>query len=79
MTYDQAENSKTGKAAECDLFVGIGKDPLRNEDLKYSEEETKESNDRYLTVSKNKLDSGWKGVVNTSLVPSLSRYIGYKD
>ena len=79
VTYDQAENSKTGKGAECDLFIGIGKDPLRNEDLKHAEEDTTESNDRYLTVSKNKLESGWKGVVNSRLVPTLSRYVGYND
>ena len=79
ITFDQAENSKTGKGAECDVFVGIGKDPLRNEDLKHCEEETRESNDRYLTVSKNKLESGWKGVVTCQLVPTLSRYIGFND
>jgi len=47
--YSMADYSKTGKAAEADLIIGIGKDPG-----------TKDNLQRYLTISKNKID-GIKG------------------
>lgn len=77
VTYDQAENSKTGKAAECDLFLGLGKEPMRSEDLMYGDVE--ESTKRYITASKNKLDSGWKGTVTVELIPALARYQNYRE
>lgn len=67
VTYDMAENSKTGKAAECDVFLGIGRRPLK--DGMVEEDYT-----RWITCSKNKLDTGWKGVLPCKLLPSISRF-----
>lgn len=53
VTYAMMEGSKTGKAAEADIIIGVGKMP--------QEEGTIEEDfTRYLTVSKNKL-TGWHG------------------
>jgi hypothetical protein len=68
VTYDMAENSKTGKAAECDLFLGIGRAPLKEGMLE-------EDYTRWLTVSKNKLDKNFKGTVTCRLEPTISRYV----
>ena len=63
VTYAMMENSKTGKAAEADLIVGIGKsDVTDNEDSR-----------RYLTISKNKL-TGFHGNIVCNLNTDLSRY-----
>jgi len=69
VTYDQAENSKTGKAAECDVFLGIGRSPL-------SETMVEEDYTRWITVSKNKLDTSWKGTLTCKLRPKISRFEG---
>jgi len=69
VTYDMAENSKTGKAAECDLFLGIGRSPLKVDAL-----EVEEDYKRYITASKNKLDTGWKGAIVCNLRPTIARY-----
>lgn len=68
VTYDMAENSKTGKAAECDLFAAVGRNPLS--DITREEDYT-----RWITVSKSKLDGGWKGSVTCRLEPQISRYV----
>jgi hypothetical protein len=68
VTYDMAENSKTGKAAECDVFLGIGRSPLT---MTMQEEDYT----RWLTISKNKLDTSWKGSVTCKLIPELSRLV----
>ena len=65
LSFDMMENSRTGKAAEADLIIGIGK--------AYSEGDTPNFS-RSLNVLKNKIN-GWHGIVNTILVPSKSRYI----
>ena len=64
MTFDMMENSKTGKAAEADVIIGVGYKP--NSD--YSND-----NDRSLSVSKNKI-TGWHGKIMVKIVPELSRY-----
>jgi KaiC/GvpD/RAD55 family RecA-like ATPase len=64
--YSMMEESKTGKAAEADLIIGIGKNPVADgaeEDLT-----------RFLYASKNKI-SGWHGVGIAMLDPKLSRYV----
>ena len=58
------ENSKTGKAAEADVIIGVGYKP--NSD--YSND-----NDRSLSVSKNKI-TGWHGKIMVKIVPEVSRY-----
>jgi len=68
VTYDMAENSKTGKASECDLFGAVGRNPL-------SDTLTQEDYTRWITISKSKLDSGWKGSVSCRLQPTISRYV----
>ena len=63
--YSTLAGSKTGKAGEADLIIGIGVDidPGRpNDDLT-----------RTLYVSKNKL-TGWHGPVTCILNPQVSRY-----
>ena len=63
VTYAMMENSKTGKAAEADLIIGIGKsDVTDNNDSR-----------RYLTISKNKL-TGFHGNIVCNLDTNLSRY-----
>ena len=67
VTYDMAENSKTGKASECDLFGAVGRNPL-------SDNMTQEDYTRWITISKSKLDNGWKGSISCQLKPTISRY-----
>lgn len=64
VTYASSAGSKTSKSAEGDLILGIGMQPV-TEDQDYTDI-------RYLTVSKNKL-SGWHGTVTFKLVGELSR------
>ena len=59
------ENSRTGKAAEADLIIGIGKS---------QDEEGSPNFIRHLNVLKNKI-TGWHGIVTSILIPSKSRYI----
>ena len=63
VTYAMMENSKTGKAAEADLIIGIGKNDITNND------DTR----RYLTKSKNKL-SGFHGNIVCNLDTKRNRY-----
>ena len=63
VTYAMMENSKTGKAAEADLIIGIGKSDITdNNDSR-----------RYLTISKNKL-TGFLGNIVCNLETATSRY-----
>ena len=64
ISFDMMENSKTGKAAEADLIIGIGK----KDDLEQT------SIERHLSISKNKM-SGWHGVITTQLQAELSRFV----
>jgi len=63
ISFDMMENSKTGKAAEADLIIGIGKHG------------TLDSLDttRVLCISKNKI-SGYHGEITCNIEPQLSRY-----
>jgi len=60
--FSMLENSRTGKAAEADIIIGIGKN--------YGEEE---DYIRHLCVSKNKLN-GWHGTVTCSIDIHRARY-----
>ena len=64
MTFDMMENSRTGKAAEADLIIGIGYKP----NSEYSNE-----SDRSLSISKNKI-TGWHGKIMVKIEPGVSRY-----
>jgi hypothetical protein len=66
LTPDMMEGSKTGKFAELDLIIGIGK----------YKQVTEEDNDptRYLTVGKNKL-TGWHGTITCKLDAPTARYL----
>jgi len=64
--FSMAENSKTGKAAECDVFLGIGKHSGANDD-------GEPDNTRFLTISKNKI-SGYHGTIPVMIEPEISRY-----
>jgi archaellum biogenesis ATPase FlaH len=55
VSFDMMDQSKTGKAGEADLIIGIGKDPS---------ERAEDTGIRYLTVSKNKI-TGWHGTIST--------------
>ena len=67
LSYSTLENSKTGKAAEADLIIGIGK-------TKADEQAIEEDTTRYLTISKNKLSS-FKGKLACQLEPTISRFV----
>jgi replicative DNA helicase len=64
ITFDMMENSRTGKAAEADIVIGVG---FRNK-LDMDKEL------RSLAVSKNKI-TGWHGMIPCKIIPELSRYI----
>ena len=59
------EGSKTGKYAEADLIIGIGKYP--------DTADGEENFVRFLTVGKNKI-SGWHGTVTCKIERFISRY-----
>lgn len=61
------EGSKTGKFAEADIIIGIGK-----HDMSGVDEEPDMT--RHLTVGKNKI-TGWHGTIICEIQPKLSRYI----
>ncbi len=65
ISFNNMEGSKTGKAAEADLIIGIGK----KDDWEGAEDFT-----RTLCISKNKL-TGWHGIIPCKIVPSKARYI----
>ena len=64
ITFDMMENSRTGKAAEADIVIGVG---FRNK-LDTDKEL------RSLAVSKNKI-TGWHGMITCKIIPELSRYV----
>ena len=64
--FSMAEGSKTGKAAEADVILGIGKHSGDNED-------GLPDNTRFLTISKNKL-SGYHGTIPVMIEPEIGRY-----
>ena len=63
ISFDMMENSKTGKAAEADLIIGIGN--------RTSNDPT--NNMRVLNVSKNKI-TGWHGDPAVTIDKYISRY-----
>ena len=63
ISFDMMENSKTGKAAEADLIIGIGN--------RTSNDPT--NNMRILNVSKNKI-TGWHGDPSCIIDKYLSKY-----
>lgn len=63
--FSMLEGSKTGKAAEADLIIGIGKAS--------SGDDNEPDNRRFINVSKNKL-SGFHGYVIAMIEPEVSRY-----
>ena len=63
------EGSRTGKAAEADLMILIGK---TNAQIEGEEED---SPLRHVNVVKNKL-TGWHGMVNVDLDYKTARYTG---
>ena len=66
VTYAMAEGSKTGKGAEADVILGIGKHSGDNE-------AGEQDNTRFLTISKNKL-SGYHGTIPVLMEPEIARY-----
>jgi len=65
LSMDQLENSRTGKAAEADVIIGIGKSPMSNDG--------EDSPARTINVLKNKI-TGWHGVIPCILRGAVSRY-----
>ena len=65
--FSMLEGSKTGKAAEADLIIGIGKHNGNGDD---DEPDTT----RFLNISKNKL-SGYHGCIICNIQPEVSRYV----
>ena len=58
------ENSKTGKASEADLIIGVG----------YRTQNDIDTVERSLYVSKNKI-TGWHGKIMVKIQAEVSRYI----
>jgi hypothetical protein len=67
LSMDMLENSRTGKAAEADLIIGIGKSPMGDNGV--------EDFSRSLNILKNKI-TGFHGIINCILRPQISRYEG---
>ena len=67
LSFNLMENSKTGKAAEADLIIGIGKNDFTDET------DVNEGHVRTISLSKNKL-SGTHPVFSLHIIPSLSQY-----
>jgi len=63
--FSMLEGSKTGKAAEADLIIGIGRAS--------SSDDNEPDNRRFINISKNKL-SGFHGYVIAMIEPEVSRY-----
>lgn len=61
----EMEGSKTGKFAEADMIIGIGRHSYGMDD--------EEDYTRHLTLGKNKI-SGWHGTVVCTIQPKISRY-----
>jgi len=68
LSFDMMEGSKTGKAAEADVIIGVGQNNLFNPNRESSNEMQ-----RHLAISKNKI-TGWHGQLECVIVPELSRY-----
>ena len=66
LDFSMMEASKTGKASEADLIIGIGKHSSQDDD--------EPNNTRFLNISKNKL-SGFHGVIACNIEPEVSRYV----
>jgi replicative DNA helicase len=66
ITPDMMEGSKTGKFAEADLIIGIGKYPDNPDGTP--------DPIRFLTVGKNKI-SGYHGTIPVKIEPEISRYV----
>jgi replicative DNA helicase len=64
MDFNMMENSRTGKAAEADLIIGVGKAPDTN---------GQENMDRSLCISKNKIN-GYHGIIDAKIYREISRY-----
>jgi len=69
LSFNVMANSKTGKAAEADVIIGIGK-------LDEGEENPNEACVRQITISKNKL-TGDHGEFQVQLVPTLSQFTSF--
>ena len=67
LDFSMMDGSKTGKAAEADLILGIGKHSADTAD-------NEPDPSRFLNVSKNKL-SGWHGNIICNIQPEISRYV----
>lgn len=65
LDFSMMEGSKTGKAAEADLIIGIGKHAASEDDAPDTM--------RFLNVTKNKL-SGWHGVIPCNIQAEIGRY-----
>ena len=63
--FSMLEGSKTGKAAEADVIIGIGKAAGGGDD--------EQNTERCLYISKNKL-SGFHGAIYCNIQPEVSRY-----
>ena len=66
ISFDMMENSKTGKAAEADLIIGIGCGT-------YSRTDNQDNGSRTLNISKNKI-TGYHGTPTCYINKYLSKY-----
>jgi replicative DNA helicase len=73
-TPDQSmlEGSKTGKAAEADLIILIGKNRI-------TEGNEMEDKERHINIAKNKLKGGFHGRITCQLAGDIAQYTAYKE
>ena len=73
ITYDMLDGSKTGKAGEADIIIGIGKNDFLKDDASDPRHQI-----RYVTVSKNKIN-GWHGMVPVTFNPVTNQWVAGGD
>lgn len=73
ITYDMLDGSKTGKAGEADIIIGIGKNDFLKDDVSDPRNQI-----RYVTISKNKIN-GWHGMLPVTFNPITNQWIAGGD
>ena len=68
ITYDMLDGSKTGKAGEADIIIGIGKRSFLTDPPENARNQI-----RFIKVSKNKIN-GWHGCVTASFDPATNQW-----
>ena len=73
ITYDMLDGSKTGKAGEADIIIGIGKNDFLKDDVSDPRNQI-----RYVTISKNKIN-GWHGMLPVTFNSITNQWVAGGD